>query len=247
MSERRRRPTVYGRRARLGVIVPPTNTANEAEWNRTAPEGVSVHSTRMRLHGPGSTESELRADLARHAAELAEADADVIAYGCTAGSLTVPATVLAEFMERTSGRPCITTAQALVEALRALGVQRVALATPYHDALNAHEAAFLAAHAIDTVACRGLGLGAGGVHEYRAIALVEPEAVFAHAVSADTDAAQAVLVSCTDFATLGVIERLEQTLGKPAVSSNQATFWLALRRAGIADRLDGHGRLLREH
>jgi maleate isomerase/arylmalonate decarboxylase len=201
----------------------------------------------MKLHATGAAEEELRADLGRHLRDLVEADADVIAYGCTAGSMSVPASGLAEFMERESGRRCITTAQALIEALRALGVVRVALATPYHDELNRHEQKFLSAHGIETVACRGLGFGAGGVQEYGKIAGVPPEEVFAHAASLDRANAQAILISCTDFATLGVIAKLEETLGKPAVSSNQATFWLALRRAGITDRLDGHGRLLHEH
>src|SRR5690606_20084424 len=40
----------YGWRARLGLIVPPTNTVNEAEWRIMAPEGVTIHSARMPLH-----------------------------------------------------------------------------------------------------------------------------------------------------------------------------------------------------
>ena len=50
------RPTVYGARAKLGVIVPPTNTSNEAEWQIMAPQGVTIHSARMPLHA--DTESE---------------------------------------------------------------------------------------------------------------------------------------------------------------------------------------------
>ena len=32
-------PMNYGSRARIGVIVPPTNTTNEAEWNALVPAG----------------------------------------------------------------------------------------------------------------------------------------------------------------------------------------------------------------
>ncbi len=35
----------YGWRAKIGLIVPTTNTVNEAEWARMAPEGVSIHVT----------------------------------------------------------------------------------------------------------------------------------------------------------------------------------------------------------
>jgi maleate isomerase/arylmalonate decarboxylase len=242
--------TVYGRRAKIGVIVPPTNTANEAEWQAMAPAGVSIHAARMKLHTDTTSETgkrELYADIERFAGDLAQAGPDVIVYGCTAGSMVSPVTALPDHMSRATGLPCITTAQSLIEALRALGVSRVAVATPYHDTLNDHEAHFLAEHGIQTVAMAGMGYGAGGVAEYRNIARVPPDEVFEHARAVDRPEAQAILVSCTDFATLGVIDRLERAAGKPAISSNQATLWLALRRAGVADRLAGHGRLFERH
>lgn len=243
-------PTVYGGRAKLGVIVPPTNTANEAEWNRMAPQGVSIHSARMPLHM--DTESEggrraLRDDLRRHVADLAQASVDVIAYGCTAGSMTVPASSLADFMQGVGGRTSVTTAQSLVEALRALGAKRVSVATPYHDALNDHEKHFLDGHGFDVVALRGLGYGANGPAEYCNIARIPPAEVLTHARGVVRPDADAILLSCTDMATLDIIDPLERETGKPVISSNQATFWYALRRAGIEDRLTGYGRLLAAH
>lgn len=244
------RPTVYGRRAKLGVIVPPTNTANEAEWWRMAPAGVSVHAARMPLHldtesEPGRTS--LRDDVGRHSDDLAQAGVDVIAYACTAGSMTVPVDALPAYMRARTGRPAITTAQAIVAALHALDVATLALATPYHGALNAHEIAFLAEYGLRVVAEEGLGYGAGGPDEFRNIARIEPAEVEALVRRVDRPEADAILVSCTDLATLDVIPRLEAALDKPVVSSNTATFWLALRSAGVEDRLDGFGRLLAAH
>jgi maleate cis-trans isomerase len=45
---------------------------------------------------------------------------------------------------------------------------------------------------------------------------------------------------------MGVIERLEQELGKPLVSTTQATVWAALRLLGETRGVPGYGRLLRE-
>ena len=59
--------------------------------------------------------------------------------------------------------------------------------------------------------------------------------------------AQALFVACTDFPVMTMIGQLEEELGKPVITSNQATFWAALRAAGLDDRSDGYGRLLREH
>jgi maleate cis-trans isomerase len=243
-------PTVYGARAKIGVIVPPTNTANEAEWARMAPAGVTVHSARMPLHTDTESEASMQAlyqDVAKFAADLAQASVDLIAYGCTAGSMVSPVDGLPQFMADKTGKSAITTAQAIVEALRALGATRIALATPYHQALNDHEVHFLAEQGITVVHEEGLGYGAGGPQEYRNIARVPPEEVFELAKRVDRPEAQAVLISCTDLATLDVIDRLEAELGKPVISSNTATFWFALRRAAIGDRLNGFGTLLKDH
>jgi maleate cis-trans isomerase len=59
-------------------------------------------------------------------------------------------------------------------------------------------------------------------------------------------AAEAVLISGTGLPTAGIIERLERDLGKPVVTSQQASLWRALRMAGITDAVAGFGRLLRE-
>jgi maleate isomerase/arylmalonate decarboxylase len=236
----------YGWRAKIGLIVPVTNTVNEAEWARMAPEGVSIHVTRMALHTGGDA-VELDRDIAAAIATLTPASVDLIAYGCTAGSMVSPLDKLTARMRELGGVPAVATAPAIVHALRAFGVRRIALATPYHDALNQHEITFLAEHGIDTVSARGLGIGAGGPHEYVNIARVPRDTMMAHVRSADHHDAQALLVSCTDFATLESLPFLERELGKPVISSNLATWWQALRTAGIEDHTPDFGRLLQEH
>jgi maleate cis-trans isomerase len=239
----------YGWRAKLGLIVPPTNTVNEAEWARMAPEGVTLHVTRMALHtdtDSAAGKRALREDLRRAVTDLKHAGVDVIAYACTAGSMLLPLDSLTSYMQDIAGVPAVATAPALVHACRALGASAVALATPYHQGLNDHERHFLQACGIEVVRDAGLGIGAGGVHEYVNIARLPKEQVFFHCASCDDPAAQALLISCTDFAAMEAIPRLEAHTGKPAVSSNLATFWLALRTAGVEDRLTGFGQLL-EH
>jgi len=243
-----RHPTTYGWRAKIGVIVPPTNTVNEAEWQLMAPVGVTIHTTRMPLHEDITSAAGKRAlydDVRRATHYLAQAGVDSIAYGCTAGSMVLPITALSDFMAEVSGVACVTTAAAIVDGLKALGISRIALATPYHDALNQHEKSFLASVGIDTLAMRGLGIGAGGPHEYPHIARTPPAEIHDHVVAADCDGAEAMVISCTDFPVLDMIAGLEDELAKPVVTSNQATFWAALRAAGIDDRFDRYGVLLK--
>lgn len=232
----------YGWRARLGLVVPTTNTVNEAEWGRMAPEGVTIHSARTRLHD--AADPRLLEDLGRALDSLAPAAPDVIAYGCTAGSLTDDLDAITGFMERRCGIPAVATGPAIVHALRALGATKIALAAPYHEALTRHEGDFLARHGIETLSMRSLGFGENGPHEFAGIARIPPEAVYRFARGADHPGAQALLISCTDLATAPIVPALERELGKPVLTSNHATLWAALARAGCKTPIEGHGRLL---
>lgn len=129
-------------------------------------------------------------------------------------------------------------------ALKTLQIKRLALATPYHDALNEHEVGFLDQYDISVIKHKGLGYGANGPEEYRNIARIQPAAVAELVRQVDDTSAEAILISCTDLATLAVIHELENTLKKPVISSNTATFWAALAKAGIRENLTGYGVLL---
>ena len=236
-----------GWRARIGVIVPPSNTVNETEFNRLRPEGVTFHFTRSPLHADPAADdfAEMMRDLDRACGELAACAVDLVAYGCTSGSMACPADRLLGKMRAASAAEAVSTAGAIVAALAALGVTRVAMATPYTEETNAHEAAYLAGHGIEAVAASGLGLNTSLANIQR-ISRVAPGAVFDHAIAVDRPEAEALLICCTDFNTIDAVEPLEETLGKPVVTSNTATLWAALRALRIDDRIAGCGRLLRE-
>ena len=240
--------STYGPRARLGLIVPPTNTVNESEWARMMPDGVSFHTTRMALHSdtisPEGRER-LWADLDKAIAQLTPARLDVVAYACTAGSMTTPVQDIPQQMAARSGTPSVTTAASIIAALEALEVRRVAVATPYHQALNDHEVEFLEAHGFQVTAISGLGIGAGGPGEYPRISESTLGNVRSHVTSVLGGDEQALLITCTDFPSLPLIEGLERDNGLPVISSNTATLWGALRMAGIADDVPLGGRLFR--
>jgi len=76
------------------------------------------------------------------------------------------------------------------------------------------------------------------------VSRVPPSEVYSHALSVDCPDAEAILICCTDFGTLDVIDSLEEKLGKPVISSNTASFWHSLRKAGVKDKIPGYGKLL---
>ena len=237
-----------GWRARIGVIVPPSNTVNEAEFNRMAPDGVTFHFTRSPLHKNPAADGfkAMMADLDAALGDLVACNVDFAAYGCTAGSMACPADLLLGRIEDVSKVGAMSTASAILKALEALGIRRISMATPYTDETNEHESEFLERHGIEVLAAAGLGLNTS-LEMVQKISRVAPVEVLAHARAVDRPEAEALLICCTDFNTLDVIEPLERELGKPVISSNTASFWATLRAAGIDDRIEGYGTLLREH
>lgn len=242
-----RHQSTYGSRGKIGLIVPPTNTVNEPEWGLLIPDSLTFHTVRMPIHPHAADEAARNAlvhDIAEKAAELTPAEVDVVAYACTAGSMIHPLQFLPDAVGRIAGVPVVTTATAIVKALRSLGARRIAVATPYHDALNAHEAEFLSAAGLEVCAIKGLGIGANGPSDYPLIARTPIDLVYRHARSVYVDGIDALVISCTDLPTLHLIERLEDELGVPVVTSNQATLWDALRTIGITTPVATGGKLL---
>lgn len=59
----------------------------------------------------------------------------------------------------------------------------------------------------------------------------------------DDPESEALFISCTNLHTIEIIEKLENDLHKPVITSNQATTWNILRLAGIDDKIQGYGQL----
>ncbi|MEN9063131.1 maleate cis-trans isomerase family protein [Ponticoccus litoralis] len=130
----------------------------------------------------------------------------------------------------------------VLRGLEALGVRRVAVATPYLDEINAREADYMEDAGFEISAIRGLNLDKDAD-----MVRVSPRAIGRLAAAVDRPDAEAVFVSCGALRTLDIVEELEKELGKPVICSNQAMMWDVLRLAGLDDRIEGYGTLLRAH
>lgn len=238
-----------GWRAKIGVITPTVNTITEPEFNRIVPDGVTAHFTRMPIHRHPEDDGfrSLFADLDVRVGELATCGVDVVAYNCTVGSMSCPADVLLGRIGEKSGTPAVATAGAVLAAFRALGVSRVALATPYDEATNAHEVEYLARHGVTAVSSAGYPFAESSATAGRQYALVSPSQIYEHALAVDRPEAEAIFLSCCNFGSAAVIEALEDAAAKPVVTSNVACAWAALRAVGIDDPRPGFGRLLADY
>ena len=231
----------FGWRGRIGMILPSANRVAEPEIMDMLPAGVSLHTTRIKLAGTSPAEllaSTEKVDEA--AALLADSSPDLIAFHCTAVS-TYDADLEVSLKRRiasASGRPAIATSDALLAAFAVLGAKRVVMLSPYPQALNDREVAFLERHGIAVLRELGLDLP---VTEH---ADVPPEEWYRQVVGLAHPEADAYFLGCTNIRAVPAIDSIERTLGRPVVTSNQAIVWHALRSNGMRDPIPGFGRLL---
>jgi maleate cis-trans isomerase len=226
---------------KLGFIVPSWNTVMEYECQRLAPEGVSVHFTRIK-HTDDEEETLLHMieEIPHLADLLGHASLDALCFGCTGGSFVRPGMdrEIIDIIEERTGTPATTTSTALVEAMRAMGVARVAIASPYPRWLNERLVSFLEGKGIETVAEKGL--------DTECPAFLSPERSMALAREVDTPDADGIFISCTNFRALEGVEVLEAELGKPVLTSNSTALWHTLLKSGFDEPVSGGGRLLQE-
>lgn len=231
----------YGKRARIGVLLPSGNIAAEAELRAILPCDVGIHVTRLPLKGSRREELLGMTEGVEHAAALlADTEPSLIVFHCTAVSTWDPAmdARLCQRIGASTATRATTTAQGIVSALHALNAKKVVLVTPYVDEINEREVRFLSHFGVEVLSVRALGLS----HPQEMYA-VEPDRWQDLAVGAKHDDADAYFISCTAIRTLPVVAEIERILARPVITSNQVMAWHALRLCGIADGHVGAGQL----
>lgn len=241
---------MYGWRGRVGLIVPASNLTCEREMAKMCPSGVVTFATRIFFEPTVSGLRQMGHSVERAASELScEGISDVIAFCCTVGSMVEGPGHDARIMsliKDTAGTPATTTTTGVVEALRYLGVQRLSIATPYTADVNTVEKSIMEALGFSVMRIESV-FAHVAPEDFRntMIERCTTSDVYRLAREVDCPEADAILISCTNFPAIDVIESLERDLGKPVISSNQATMWSALRLLGIEGEVEGYGRLLR--
>lgn len=230
---------------RFGLIVPSSNTTMETEFHKMLPESFTVHVARLRLEEVSLKGlAKMEEKIEEEAVKLSDADVNVIGYGCTIGSLLKGIgydRVIEERIERVTKKPAVTTAGAVISALRELSIKKLAVATPYSDELNIVEEKFLKASGLSIIDMKSLGLS-----DNIKIGMIDEKTVIQLIMSLNYKEADGIFISCTNFPTIKVIQRLEDTLRKPIISSNTATLWAMLKKCAIKANIKGYGMLLEE-
>lgn len=248
---------MYGWRARIGMVMAEVNTAMEPEFNRMAPEGVSMHATRVTIDGVSVQDMTTPDDeLVKSVRLLRALNPRVIAYSCNGSNITgglEGEEQQARVIREASGRPAVMAATAVLEAIHALGVGRVSFGTLYPPDLNDANTQFWKSLGVDVLHTGGFNMGGKRKPEppystepTSLIGLQEPKLAYnlARHIYEQDRRAEAVVVIGGNVRTIEAAQPFETDFGIPFISTNLALFWAALQVAGVREPVAGFGQLL---
>jgi maleate isomerase len=252
-------PDALATRARIGILVPATNTIAAPEYEMLRPSGVTNQVVRMRAAPPGAATGNLETYrqgtdtavpvIAEAIAMALHAAPRVILLGHSLDSFRGGVDGAHALQQRldacANGVPVVLPAPTFLAALRSLGVApgaRIAALTPYWPPEDEEVETFFASagYAVPRV----LGLkrkGPFGISATTAAEVVDGLRALA------AERPDAIVLPGTNLASLTLAAQASTWLGMPVIACNAAIYWHGLRKIGIADRIAGFGALLAEH
>ena len=214
-------------------VVAPFDFALDRELWRWAPDDISLYVTRLPFV-PVPVTVEMASELSdpdrvrRATADVLAPEPLVVTYACASASFVggkAGERALAASMVSAGAPSATTTSGGLVDALRLLGLRRIAVVTPYIDSVTDRLLTYLSEYGVEVVSSVGLGL----LDHIWKVGYAE----IVQAVTAvDVPEADGLFISCTNVPTYDIIGPLERWLGKPVLTANQVTMWSALRNIG---------------
>lgn len=228
----------------FGVLIPSTNTTVEIEYNRLLPPTLQVHVGRLGKGVNTPFSPSLPEDIAYQAKMLGNARVEVVCLAQTSASLFDDDydAVTKRRMTTGAGVPSLTSAEAIGQAVRALGARRIALVSPYSETvIGRAQRYFEGQHGLQVVALEGFG----ATDSYAIGALSADNATDAFS-RLDRPEIEVWVVPGGNFPTMTCIAEWEQQFHKPVITTNQAALWAMMGVMKIDTPLPGLGRLLEE-
>lgn len=250
------------RRARIGVLIPATNTGVEYDLQKFVLEGVTWHPSRFWIElrdwaaenaktGEGLDSvferflELMRAELPGAIDRALSAEITHLMLGMSAetfwGGLAGNEAFEKDIQDRIGKLGLSTGAAATREALRAFDAKTISVITPYPPVGDANVRRFFSEIGFAVKHVAGLSRPSA-----TAIAATSIEQVMAAVRQVDGDDVDAIVQCGTNLSTIDIFPTLELWLAKPMLPINVATIWHALRACGVTDRIAGKGRLLEE-
>lgn len=231
---------------RIGQIVPSSNTTMETEIPAILrgrelirpSERFTFHSSRMRMKKV--TKEELEAmdrDSLRCAAELSDAEVDVVGYACLVAIMsmghgyhcTSRDALYARMKEEGHPAPVVTSAGALVDELKLARIRSISIVTPYMPALTDLVVDYIRHQGLEVIDSIALA-----IPDNLEVGRRDPMALVNDVDRLNTNGADMVVLSaCVQMPSLAAIPVVEEKLGLPVTSAAACTTRSMLRALNL--------------
>ena len=231
---------------RIGVITLATDINIEQDLRRIYPASVEAFTSRVRNYNPLTIENLRRMEPGISAAAdciLPGTQLDAMIYACTSGTVAIGVDRITELVHQSCpGVPVTNPVTAAFSAFETLEAKRISILTPYTEAVNKEVATFFSENGYEVLNIAGFGF-----EDDTAMTFIDPQDIATAAQEVCDPEADLLFISCTALRASLVLDQIEQSLGKPVLSSNQVLAWHSMQLVGYPQPISGFGRLLAEH
>lgn len=229
---------------RVGLIVLATDLTSEHDFMKLcAHPQIRLHVSRTAYQNPVTPENltAMERGLASSASLLAPGvGLAAVYFSCTSAGAILGDKLVADRIQSVKGAvPVITPLSAASMALKSLQIKRLSVLTPYTGDVARPVGDYFSrdGFTVCNVSCMGL-------EDDRDMARLESESIVAAAEKTISDDADALFISCTALRSARIATLIEEKIGRPVVTSNQAAAWHVLKIIKIKPDLPDYGRLM---
>ena len=243
-----------GWRMKFGVIAPSTNTVVQPEFDAMRPRGVTNHFGRIHIpNDPLRNDGDftklietVRTELMAAVDRVMTCEPDHLIMGMSSETFwdgLEGSERLRERVEARAGIKVTMGSDAARQALQQYGdIKRIGVVTPYMPVADEQVRRFFTDCGFEVVRLTGLKCASPVL-----IAHVTERELRDAICEVDGSEVEAIVQVGTNLAMARLAAIAEFWLDKPVLAINTATYWWALRRDGIGDKIDGYGSLLLDH
>ncbi|MGG4623645.1 Asp/Glu racemase [Serratia odorifera] len=212
-------------------------------------ERFTFHSSRMRMKHVRKEElAAMDGESDRCALELSDARVDVLGYACLVAIMSMglgyhresQARLAQVTRDNDAAAPVISSAGALVNALKVLGAKRIALVAPYMKPLTQLVVDYIEHEGVEVSVWHALEIA-----DNLEVGRHDPAKLPAIVAQLDVSGVDAIVLSaCVQMPSLSAVATVEAQTGKPVVTAAIATTYAMLTALELEPIVPGAGALL---